>query len=75
MKNMFKNIIKGFGTFSIYPEPTPFIKMRTMTVAEALHSDWVKIGGDINKAIKRVENEQKKIKQCRKNNKNGRRSA
>lgn len=61
MTKLIKNILKGASTvFDINPPPrrTSLEKHYKphKTDAAALRSDWQKIGGDFNKALKRVVN-------------------
>jgi hypothetical protein len=56
MLNFLKNIIKGFGTISIFPsrsnlEPYKKFYKPAKSDADALKSDWEKVSQDICKAI------------------------
>lgn len=61
MNAHFKNFFKGFGSlFDLFPPP-PQIKLRKTSTQiykndrEALHSDWVRVGNDITKALNIVK--------------------
>ncbi len=59
MTKLFKNLMQGAGSvFSISPPPRRARKNRLYkprkNAVSAMRSDWHKIGGDFNKALKRV---------------------
>jgi len=61
MTKLLKNLMQGASTvFSITPPPrrrsTRKLYKPHKTAAEAIFSDWLRIGGDFNKVMKRVAN-------------------
>ena len=60
MGRAIRNIIRGFGTVGgILPisRKLPEISSRRMTVEDALHGDWERVGGDIVTAMNQFEKE------------------
>lgn len=65
IKTSVKNFIYGMGSvLSIYPPQNisePSFKKPRPSDAEALRSDWVRVGDDMRTAMTRVEHERRKL--------------